>query len=206
MAASCFKREPGGLLSEGLRQSKHKRAFAGAGVVTLCVAALLLVGCAASPALLVASVVDAFTASGTGVALDADLDEAVHQAILERGGSPRLADAVAVEDHVVLACTEDAGAATVYSLVRYAEYVEEDGELVQDCGSHVPAALTFERADGAWVLSEYWEPRDGAYYAADLQERFGAGGWLCAARALDLEAFVPAQTTRCLERARAAIE
>lgn len=57
-----------------------------------------------------------------------------------------------------------------YGWSFYEEYViTDDGILKAISGSHVPLAITFrEEPDGTLTLQEYWEPKDGSYFEADI--------------------------------------
>ena len=62
---------------------------------------------------------------------------------------------------------------TAYLLVHHVEYSTYGGALEAVGGSYVPTAITFKITDsGEYVLEEYWEPRDGSYYAKDIRGKF----------------------------------
>lgn len=44
--------------------------------------------------------------------------------------------------------------------------------LVEEGGSHIPTVLTFANTSDGFVLTEYWEPRDGGYYSDDIKAKF----------------------------------
>ena len=68
---------------------------------------------------------------------------------------------------------------TLYGLARTAVFGytpapvgQTGGTLRQSGGSHIPTVLTFAVEDGSYTLKEYWIPRDGSLYAADIREKF----------------------------------
>lgn len=124
----------------------------------------------------------------TGYTTDA-LDSAISNAILEHYASDRPDGLIHVESHVLLALETMSGTpkvgqdnhmeqTTVYLLVLQQKYSTYGGVLESCSGSYVPTALTFFSSEpGEYVLKEYWEPRDGIYYADDIREKFpGASG------------------------------
>ena len=62
---------------------------------------------------------------------------------------------------------------TCYGIVYYHEYNLKDGVLMGASGALIPTVLTFRvNEDHALRLTEYWEPRDGSYYADDINAKF----------------------------------
>ena len=62
---------------------------------------------------------------------------------------------------------------TCYGIVYYHEYNLKDGVLMGASGALIPTVLTFRvNEDYALRLTEYWEPRDGSYYADDIKSKF----------------------------------
>ena len=63
-----------------------------------------------------------------------------------------------------------------YLLVMHQKYSMQNGALTAIGGSYIPTVLTFTKEDnGEYILDEYWEPRDGAYYDDDIKAKFPAG-------------------------------
>ena len=63
-----------------------------------------------------------------------------------------------------------------YLLVMHQKYAMQNGEPTAIGGSYIPTVLTFTKEDnGEYILDEYWEPRDGAYYDDDIKAKFPAG-------------------------------
>lgn len=64
---------------------------------------------------------------------------------------------------------------TEYGIVYHQAYRLEGGKLVEEGGCNVPTVLTFRvDDDGQYILAEYWEPRDGSYYAEDIKAKYPA--------------------------------
>lgn len=143
--------------------------------------------------------VRAMTEEGTGLSVTNDieivdkgvsttLDDAIRKAVLDHNWSERYegmfqcANFITLdEDTKVTADPEQPQklieSGTVYGLAYYQVYRLEDGLLVEEGGSHIPTALTFRYSEGEFVLTEYWEPRDGTYYSDDIKAKFPAFVW-----------------------------
>ena len=62
---------------------------------------------------------------------------------------------------------------TLYVLYMQLDFAVEGEDVVEQQGHFGPAAITFTSTNGGeFVLTDYWEPRDGAYYADDIRARF----------------------------------
>ncbi len=83
---------------------------------------------------------------------------------------------------------------TYYGWALYEEYRVTDNGLETVSGSHVPVALSFDLDERGYTLTEYWEPRDGSYYAPDIRERFPAH---IAEDALNNQKFILQQMQEC---------
>lgn len=104
-----------------------------------------------------------------------ELDAFLTQVILERNYSEEhTGDAYPTEAHTVFGMEEKDGKTVVYALVLYEEYyVDENGTLQVQSGSHIPAAITVGMMeDRSYYLQEYWTPGDGAYSLPDMKEKF----------------------------------
>lgn len=70
------------------------------------------------------------------------------------------------------------GKTTVYAWILSEGFGYEDGEVITLYGSSVPVAVTFDTSDksdsSTYPVIEYWEPRDGGYYAEDIRARYPA--------------------------------
>ena len=105
-----------------------------------------------------------------------DLDAFLSQAIIEHNRSEHTGEAYPTEAHTVFGSRKVFGRTTVYGMVLYEEYyVDENGDLQVQSGSHCPTILTVGKdADGNYTLLDYWIPRDGGDYARDIRNRFPA--------------------------------
>jgi hypothetical protein len=134
------------------------------------------------------------------------LDTAITNAILEFNKGRTLGGDFACENHIILA-TEDGGSVdggetdtvTVYAMVLYETY-EYSGATFQSVGgSHIPTALTFDVGTGGdYTLTEYWQPRDGSYYALDIREKFPKA---IRKDALNTQKFILSQIQACYTQA-----
>ena len=62
---------------------------------------------------------------------------------------------------------------TLYVLYMQLDFAVESDDVVEQRGHFGPAAITFTSTNGGeFVLTDYWEPRDGTYYADDIRARF----------------------------------
>jgi beta-lactamase regulating signal transducer with metallopeptidase domain len=112
------------------------------------------------------------------------LDAAISTAILEHYRSDKPDGLIHAESHVLLAnevvsgtplfgADDHAEKVTAYILVHHVKYSTYGGALETVGGSYVPTAITFKISDsGEYILEEYWEPRDGSYYAKDIRDKF----------------------------------
>ncbi len=100
-------------------------------------------------------------------------EEDLHNAILtsRKNASGKTFDFYA-EAHQVLDRVEEGDACTFYLMVDYEAYSSKDGVWTPEVGGQFPAAATFTRQDGEWVLSEYWEPLGGGRYEPDIRGKF----------------------------------
>ncbi len=143
---------------------------------------------------------------------DGLLEASITAAVLEHYMSDRSAALICVESHVIIALSstpadssnEHKSTMTVYALVYYAGY-QRDSTLGQGLetaeGSYIPVALTFDvDANGIYTLTEYWEPRDGSYYAPDIKGKFPKEA---AGEALNQQAYVAELSQECEKKALA---
>lgn len=147
------------------------------------------------------------TATPTEDIAEADpLETAINAAILEYNKNRTPAYDFACESHIILdtvnsspAGGEAAASVTVYAMVLYATYNYSGSAFQEVGGSHIPTALTFEvQTDGEYTLTEYWEPRDGSYYAQDIKNKFPKA---IQEDALDTQKFIVSQIQVCYAKA-----
>ena len=128
---------------------------------------------------------------------------AIHQAILEHNRSADPTGFVSCASFAELACIvadgSDFSEYIHYGWALYEEYKVTDKGLETTTGSHVPVAITFrEDPSGTLTLEEYWEPRDGSYYAQDIREKFPAH---IVGDGMDSQKFILQQTQECYAQA-----
>ena len=130
-------------------------------------------------------------------------DAAIRQAILEHNRSADTTGLVPCVSFAELACVvvdgNDFSQYTHYGWALYEEFRVTDNGLKTGSGSHIPVAITLrEEPSGTLTLEEYWEPRDGIYYAKDIQEKFrpyvGEDG-------MDSQKFILQQEQECYAQA-----
>lgn len=104
-------------------------------------------------------------------------------------------------DFKVLGTRKDKGSTTVYMWVLYSEYDDINGEIEDVGGAHIPTVITVKKADSnvQYELVEYWEPRDGSYYAEDIRAKFP---WYLHGKALDPEHNIKEQQANCDKKAQ----
>ena len=90
---------------------------------------------------------------------------------------------------------------TYYGWALYEQYRATDNGLETTGGSHIPVALSFDLDERGYTLTEYWEPRDGSYYAQDIREKFPAH---IVEDGMDSQKFILQQTQECYAQAIAA--
>lgn len=83
---------------------------------------------------------------------------------------------------------------TVYMWVLYEEYSFDGKSLACESGSHTLTAITVEKEKDGYRLLEYWTPRDGSYYAADIRAKVP---WYVYGKAIDSQRYIEAQSKSC---------
>ena len=134
------------------------------------------------------------------------LNTAVTNAVLETNKSLSPGGDFACESHVILSSESSssisegkADSVTVYAMVLYQVYDYPNSAIEIVGGSHIPTALTFYiDKEGRYSLTEYWQPRDGSYYAKDIREKFPKA---IQSDALDTQKFILAQIQDCYAQA-----
>ena len=126
----------------------------------------------------------------------AGLEDAVTRAIIEEnmGGDGD----VTVEAHTTLLTEEHDGEITVYTVAMAINASLVDGNVVNEGGSDMPVAITFETGGGDYVVTEYWTPQDGSMYEESIREKFPSS---IADEAMDTQRYVDELSMKCLEAA-----
>lgn len=149
------------------------------------------------------------TDHGDALATESDpLDTAIRKAVLTYHEGPNSHNYFCCESHITLGLEEESFASasadlgssesvnrpdhiTVYAMILYQEYSISDGAVIDMGGSHIPTKLSFEiNSNDEYILTEYWQPRDGSYFTDDLKENFPDDLW---ADAMDTQKFILAQ-------------
>lgn len=108
------------------------------------------------------------------------IEEAVQAAILQRHSEEGRTDILDCASFYTLASDSNgvmgrkgSNCVVKYGIVAHNAYQFDGTTLREAGGCHIPTVLTFFRNDdGRYTLCEYWEPRDGSYYADDIKAKF----------------------------------
>ncbi|MBR4211765.1 MAG: M56 family metallopeptidase, partial [Oscillibacter sp.] len=120
------------------------------------------------------------TVTRVGETLSGELDDAVRAAVIAHDKPLYAVGEFDAESHVVLGIRPDSvdedgkavSIVTLYLMSLRESFDYRDGSFGSVSGRSGPLVLTFRMEDGGAVLSDYWEPRDGAYYWPDIREKF----------------------------------
>lgn len=134
-----------------------------------------------------------------------NLEEAIENAILQTESSPKrnqyaCASFAMVEKEQRKPSDGNKGdeIVTVYGFALHQIYSNRNGKLQETSGSHIPVVITFRvDSEARHHLVSYWMPRDGSYYADDLQSKFP--GILIP----DGQKYIADQQKECEEKAKA---
>lgn len=85
----------------------------------------------------------------------------------------------------------------LYGVAMYMEANASETGIEVGSSSHVPVVLGFKVVDEKYVLTEYWEPGEGAYYAESIREKFPDD---IVEQAIDTQATVKQQTIDCYDQ------
>ncbi len=135
--------------------------------------------------------------------LSGKLGISMDMAVAEHNRSAHSEDHFITTDYDVLLISESGNETTVYAWVLYEEYSFDGRDAKLESGSHIPVAITFDTSandndSSAYDVIEYWEPRDGSYYADDIRSKFP---WSIRGKALDATKS-KAKSENCLRAAR----
>lgn len=129
----------------------------------------------------------------THTTLDSELDTFISQVILRENKTTYTSENFPCENHEILDIETDGNKTIIYSWVLYCEY--KNASLEDESSSHIPTVITVEESDaGKYDLVEYWIPRDGAYYEADIKAKFPRHLWKAA---LDSQLYIKEQSEAC---------
>ena len=125
--------------------------------------------------------------------LDDELSVFIDGRIAEHFQNEKSVNHACCVDYEVLGKRKFFGETTLYLWVMYQEY-SFDGVLKEECGAHIPTAITVRKENGGYKLVEYWEPRDGSYYARDIKDKFP---FYLHNKGIDSQRYVKQQIARC---------
>ena len=135
--------------------------------------------------------------------LSEKLSVSMDMAVAEHNRSSKSEGHFAAADYDIMLVKQSGNETTVYAWVLYEEYSFDGKDVKLESGSHIPTAITFDTSDNSgdsstYDLIEYWQPRDGSYYAEDIKTKFP---WYIRRKAMDI-AGSNAQHENCLRAAR----
>lgn len=121
--------------------------------------------------------------------------------IMEHHSSQHTDEHFSAIDYEVLDVDKFLNETTVYMWVLYQEYSCDNGEIKVEAGAHIPTVITAKRtgSHGHYELVEYWEPRDGSYYAEDIKEKLP---WYLHNKAIDSQRYIDEQLKFCENAAK----
>ena len=125
--------------------------------------------------------------------LDDELSVFIDGRIAEHFQNEKSVNHACCVDYEVLGKRKFFGETTLYLWVMYQEY-SYDGVLKEESGAHIPTAITVRKENGGYKLVEYWEPRDGSYYAKDIKDKFP---FYLHNKGIDSQRYVKQQIARC---------
>lgn len=99
-------------------------------------------------------------------------------------------------DWEVLGTEKRGNQVTAYLWVLYREYSDA---VTVESGAHIPTVITAELQNGNYIPVEYWEPRDGSYYAQDIRSKFPL---LLQGKAMDSQRYIKKQSDTLDQAAR----
>ena len=164
-------------------------------VIAVLVCAAVILGCALNPQKDEAGAAEddtgAAASDGTDDSvqtdpLDAAVSAAVREFVEQQGFYENNSEWFCCESHLILDTQLDPAGdggdtepLTVYAVAAYNAYDISDQELTVEWSWYIPAAiLTFAVTDGdAYTVTDFWTPRDGAYYTEDIMDRFPRSLW-----------------------------
>lgn len=146
-------------------------------------------------AIIVCAVVAVCFLTNPKSSLDSELDVFVAEQIEKHYSYPKEGE-FSVFDYKVLDVKKAFGKETVYMWVLYHNYSYESDKIRLESAVYIPTAITVKRTgkDRHYELVEYWEPRDGSYYAKDIKKKFP---WHLHGKALDSQMYIDEQIAFC---------
>ena len=133
--------------------------------------------------------------------LDTNMASFIEEQIIEHHQGGYKSGEFYCTDFKVLGTNKDKENTTVYMWVLYSEYDKVNGNIADVSGAHIPTVITVKKTGSSqYELVEYWEPRDGSYYAEDIKDKFP---WYLHGKALDSQRYIKEQQANCDKKAQA---
>lgn len=121
--------------------------------------------------------------------VDAELAELIEREIAAHHRSAQSDENLCLQNWKVIGKTRAGDRTTVYMWVLYKEFSYE-GEKNMQAGAHILTAITAERQDDGYEMTEYWQPADGAYYGSSIREKVPLYLW---GKAMDSQRYIDEQ-------------
>ena len=132
--------------------------------------------------------------------LDTNMASFIEEQIIEHHHGGYKSGEFYCTDFKVLGTEKDKENTTVYMWVLYSEYDKVNGKIEDVSGAHIPTVITVKKTGSSqYELVEYWEPRDGSYYAEDIKDKFP---WYLHGKALDSQRYIKDQQAFCENAAK----
>ena len=132
--------------------------------------------------------------------IDEKMDAFISEKILEHSiGGDKTVTYYPCENHKIIGVTNNGNETTIYAWVLFQGYTYDSKKIKSVTGWHVTTVITVEtNNEGEYELLEYWEPRDGSYYADDIRSKFPKS---LHDKALDSQLYIKAQKIDCESQA-----
>ena len=133
-------------------------------------------------------------------AIDEKMDAFLSEKIIERSISgDKEVNYYPCENHKIIGVKNNGNETTIYAWVLFEGYTYDSKKIESVTGWHVPTVITIKTSnEGEYKLLEYWEPRDGSYYADDIRSKFPKS---LHDKALDSQLYIKEQVKDCESQA-----
>lgn len=118
-------------------------------------------------------------ASDSNNLISGNVEQAVSQAIKNKGENGYLKGEIATEGHIILETEEKDNEVKAYTISSFGSFGFENGIFTKISGSGaIPTVITFSKnVNGGYSLVKYKEPIDGEDYEASIKEMFPERLW-----------------------------
>lgn len=142
---------------------------------------------------------DVSSLPGSGEKMDKLLEVFLNKAVMDQFSTEHSEGNYHFIDIEVLGTEKQGKEITAYAWVLYEEY-SYNGEIVGECGAHIPVAVRVEQVSDFYELIEFWQPEDGNRYAESIKEKFPLE---LQREALDSQKYIKTQMKKCEEAVNA---